>query len=92
MYDDTCELGDNSGYWSDMAARVSRSSGRMSLHVMRLREGKGERDVVIPLRRATSEVPDALKRIAAGVDVLEPMEVQEMIDSVLKEGDMTEIH
>ncbi|KAJ7635536.1 hypothetical protein DFH06DRAFT_1436089 [Mycena polygramma] len=79
-------------YWADMVARESRSGGRMFLHVMRVREGAGERDWVIPLRSETSKIPDALKRIAAEGASLDPKEVEERINKLLEEDEVMEIH
>ncbi|KAJ7913594.1 hypothetical protein B0H13DRAFT_1873720 [Mycena leptocephala] len=82
----------NSEHWADLLVRRSRSGGRMALHVMRVREGGGERDWVIPLRRMTSQVPDALKRIAACLGSLDPAQVEEQISSVVRSELMGDIH
>lgn len=64
----------------------------MALHVMRVREGGGERDWVIPLRRTTSQVPDELKRIAACLGSLDPAQVEEQISNVVRSELMGDIH
>jgi hypothetical protein len=82
----------NSEHWADLLVRRSRSGGRMALHVMRVREGGGERDWVIPLRRTTSQVPDELKRIAACLGSLDPAQVEEQISNVVRSELMGDIH
>ncbi|KAJ7673872.1 hypothetical protein DFH06DRAFT_1445395 [Mycena polygramma] len=79
-------------YWSDLVARESRSAGRISLHIMRVYEGAGQRDTVIPLRRVTSKIPDALKRIAADAGSLDPGQVEEQIRSLLDQDVLADIH
>ncbi|KAJ7509236.1 hypothetical protein B0H11DRAFT_2216934 [Mycena galericulata] len=88
-------VNDDSGFWADIVARASLSSGRMSLDIMRVPEGRGSRDLVIPLRRSTSEVPDALKMIAAGAAAgVDSVEVEQQIESLrlVRSGTMEEFH
>ncbi|KAJ7635827.1 hypothetical protein DFH06DRAFT_1139361 [Mycena polygramma] len=81
-----------SGYRADLVARESRSGGRMSPHIIRVSDGCGQRDWVIPLRRETSDIPDALKRIAANLGSLDSTEVDKQIQGVMDANSTSEIH
>ncbi|KAJ7440789.1 hypothetical protein B0H11DRAFT_2252609 [Mycena galericulata] len=77
-------------YWVDFVERASRSSGRMSLDIVLLREGSRARDWIIPLRRETSEVHDMLKQTASS-EGTDPIQMQQMVDLV-KYDNVCEIH
>ncbi|KAJ7675647.1 hypothetical protein DFH06DRAFT_1434795 [Mycena polygramma] len=79
-------------YWSDLAARESRSAGRIALHIMRVYEGAGQLDTVILLRRMTSKIPNALKQIAASAGSFDPAQVEEQIRILLEEDVAEDIH
>ncbi|KAJ7663420.1 hypothetical protein DFH06DRAFT_1190197 [Mycena polygramma] len=82
----------NPVYWADMIARAARSAGRMELHFMSVSEGGMTRNLVIPLRRTTSDLPDALRQIAFDMGSLEPEQVQEQLLSLVNRDISGEIH
>ncbi|KAJ7504782.1 hypothetical protein B0H11DRAFT_2273314 [Mycena galericulata] len=83
---------ESSRYWAYMIARAARSAGRMTLNIMRMREGTGQLDLVIPLRRTTADVPHALKKIATGMTSVDLAEVKAQIDNLLRPDFMDDIH
>jgi hypothetical protein len=56
--------------WEDTVARAARSEGRMTIHVMRVRDGNEKKYWVVPLRSTTGQISERLKRIAAEVPSL----------------------
>lgn len=78
-------------HWPDLVARASASGGCMCLHLMIVSDGRGGRVVVIPLRRATSELQDGLKRIAAGMESVERGPISDFLISLRPEAAF-EIH
>ncbi|KAJ7429626.1 hypothetical protein FB451DRAFT_1383058 [Mycena latifolia] len=65
-------LGDITDEWEDSVARAARSGGRMSLHVVTIRAGRGSRSLVVPLRKSRSDVDRLLKEMAEFEDVMRP--------------------
>ncbi|KAJ7608259.1 hypothetical protein FB45DRAFT_1067616 [Roridomyces roridus] len=50
--------------WDEIEARAERSGGRMTIHVMRVREGSLNRRWVVPLRSSNGMVHDELVNLA----------------------------
>ncbi|KAF7364553.1 hypothetical protein MVEN_00324300 [Mycena venus] len=82
----------HSKYERVIHARASHSSGRVSLNIMRLAEGTGHRDFVIPIRRTTSEGLDSLKGVPPSLwGVLQPRLVDAIINDALEREVVTDI-
>ncbi|KAK7045230.1 hypothetical protein R3P38DRAFT_3259212 [Favolaschia claudopus] len=64
--------------------QVARSGGRMTLAVMRLGNGDKSWTMWLPVRRASPEIPEALKAIVALGDSLTEAEVQEQVEEVMR--------
>ncbi|KAK7062462.1 hypothetical protein R3P38DRAFT_2835300 [Favolaschia claudopus] len=74
------------GYWNDLTSRARRSCGRLELTVMSLDDGGPKSAMIFPLRRTSSLVPDALKRIAAEASTLSSEEVELRIKQIGEEA------
>ncbi|KAK6991853.1 hypothetical protein R3P38DRAFT_2659908 [Favolaschia claudopus] len=74
------------GYWNDLVSRARRSRGRLDLNIMGLDDGGPKSALFFPLRRTSSRVPDALKRIAAEVNTLSGEEVELRIKQIGEEA------
>lgn len=77
-------------YWKENGRRVAQGVGRLSVHVMRVREGNTWREWLIPLRTETTEVHDSLKRIASAST--DPSQIQEEVDKLVVRDDKSRIH
>ncbi|KAK6969181.1 hypothetical protein R3P38DRAFT_3146890 [Favolaschia claudopus] len=75
--------GEEVQYWNDIAERVMRSSGRMSLDTMRVREGSRTRDLLLPMRWGSSEIPDALEEIVVKAELLDKAQLQGRINEFM---------
>ncbi|KAJ7663399.1 hypothetical protein DFH06DRAFT_1471329 [Mycena polygramma] len=69
-------------YWADMFARAFRSSGRMEVHVMAVTEGCRSRNLLIPLRRPTPELANAVLQLMADFGSLDEAQLQEQLISL----------
>ncbi|KAK7045223.1 hypothetical protein R3P38DRAFT_190403 [Favolaschia claudopus] len=64
--------------------QVARSGGRMTLVAMRLNNGSKNWNMYFPVRRASPEIPKALKAIVALGDSLTEAQVQEQVEEVMR--------
>ncbi|KAJ7663248.1 hypothetical protein DFH06DRAFT_1128578 [Mycena polygramma] len=83
--------------WAHNEERARRSAGRMTVHLMRLREGDLARSMIVPLRTSSSVVHEGLRGIAAELsvsgDVSDAAEIRRKVEDLcFVNADVVEIH
>ncbi|KAK7042841.1 hypothetical protein R3P38DRAFT_2511678 [Favolaschia claudopus] len=96
LYDFPAQISQvDADYWQNVKRRVFKSSGRMSLDFVHIKEGGAfTRNIVIQLRRVNTEIPDALSRVISTLSSLESTEVARVrteIEAIFERASATEL-
>ncbi|KAJ7232474.1 hypothetical protein B0H12DRAFT_1239621 [Mycena haematopus] len=79
--------------WTEILSRVSRSGGRIQLHVIRIPMGNHTRLFVVPLRTNSPQVHDALHQLAQSLPTGSREAVSDEVNRILEHAvDLVEIH
>ncbi|KAK7000675.1 hypothetical protein R3P38DRAFT_3616648 [Favolaschia claudopus] len=79
-------------YWQNVKRRVFKSSGRMSLDFVHIKDGGAfARNIVIPLRRVNTDIPDALSQVISTWGSAESAEARRELEAILLQASATDL-
>ncbi|KAJ7637274.1 hypothetical protein DFH06DRAFT_1219298 [Mycena polygramma] len=68
------------GEWADYVSRAAKSGGRMQLHIMRVRDGRFQRQWLFPLRSASPEIFEGMRLISGNSRMTKEVEDRRVKD------------